>query len=302
MTAPRTIYYEKFVLAGPDGSTDIVDPRRQPPGSGGGGGGEPPDPVTGVRPFIASSLPLGGFGPWGGTIEPVTPSNVSQVYTQSQATGQRILILPAGATGPNSPVIIGGQFNAAEYIRRVRLLYGHPAMQQGLADGTFFGFYIIDEPHLASRWGRVIPRTELIDMVAAVNEGWPGQRTYIRADPDADWVQNGVPGLRGLWVVYKTNRDPDPARFRDQKIALAQAKGHALVMSANVIHFHGPSTNDTPSNWCTPAQMDSHVDVLARNSYCDLFSMWQYEQAWYSQAGMVDKIRGVRSTFASFDS
>jgi hypothetical protein len=268
------------------------------PGGGGGGpgGGEvvpPPTPVVGDNPFGMASLPAGGGGVFNSTIRPIRLSDVEDQLDEASAGNMHLFVLPGGSQGIHNP---GGQFNLAAYRNNMAAMAGdasaNAAIEAALLDGTIFGFYVLDEPTLVPRYGRVVSIAELTTIANDIQGYWPGSRMFIRARPSgqASMITATGGAKMGYWLSYSTKRG-NVTTMLSQDVT-ASLGVHPLVVGMNVIDFHNNSGSSA-----TASDLITYGTVLAQHPYPIAFSCWEYRASYYNGPGIAQAFEDLGNMF-----
>jgi hypothetical protein len=286
------IYLDQFsVISAPC----AVDPT---PGGGGGGpgGGEvvpPPTPVVGDNPFGMASLPAGGGGVFNSTIRPIRLSDVEDQLDVASGAGMKLFVLPGGPQGVHNP---GGQFNLNAYLNNIDAMANdsaaNSAIEDAIADGTIFAMYLLDEPTLVSRYGRVVSVAELTTIAQAVNDAWPGVRMVIRARPSAQAsmiTATGPTNAVGYWLAYAARKGSVTSMLAQDVTASA---GRLLVVGMNVIDFHNLSGGSASAT-----DLITYGTPLAQHAYPSAFSCWEYRASYYNGPGIAQAFEDLGNIF-----
>ncbi len=284
MPNTRVLFSDNLKLAGASGNIGLVDPRLVPPGTPPPGGPfPPPAPIIGAKPFALFQIPVQGLGPFNSTLVRPVPNNAVSLLNTGQANRMRLFVLPGGPKSVWNPT---GRVNLDAYHANVNALAANVTINNKilacLADGTIFAFYLFDEPHLVSRYGRVITDTEIKAVATLVQSKWPGSRMFIRSSASRASMRIH-PGL-GFFLSYSA-RMGNLETILAREIAAAQRFDNAeLIVQMNVIDFYGsarPGSADTPP---TPSDLLTYGTRLATHSYAGIVGMafWEYQTEHYS--------------------
>ncbi len=261
-------------------------------------GGYPDAPEGGARPFTCSNLPPEGFGFWNGTIEGLTITSAPNVFNTARTAGARLFIAPVGLGG--RVFDSAGRFSLSLWKAQLDAFHADPranaALEEAIADGTAFRHYLIDEPDLVRRWGRVVTFAEVEQMCLYSRGYWPTWRIAIRVDPTNPWMVRTMSGLTDMWAQYTLVRG-DVTTYRDGRIAAAKALGHGLVIGLNIHHFTVPNGGRA----ATPSEIQHYGGILAASCETTAFNMWQFNSTDYAQPGEPAAIQASRNTFAAYD-
>ncbi len=290
MPSTRVLYYDNLKIAGASGNIALVDPRRVSPGTEPPGPFPPPTPVVGEHPFGMWDLPSGGAGVWNSTVLPATVSGVVSVINKARATGQRLFLIPGGTRTSWNP---RGRFYLSVYLANINALYNsataRAAILAALADGTIFAWYILDEPQLVSRYGRVISEGEVKEMCDLTQLRFPNSRMFIRKR--ASDVSSRINSNLGFWLQYAA-RKGDLQTMLAQDVAACQAFNNAeMCVGLNVIHWTS-QPNSNIDTFTTPTQYITSGRILAEHPYPGIvgFMCWKFQNGWYNQSGMPARI------------
>jgi hypothetical protein len=249
--------------------------------------------IAGSRYFGASDLPASGGGPWNGTIKPGRPSYIEELLDEAAANDCRILILPCGPTGSNSPVMSGGRFSPTNWKRLVGELGDSGLLDQN--HPGFFGFYLLDEPKLVPRWGYAISNDVLEDMALFARQYWDTAPMYYRVAPSQ--IGESLSGSIRLWLTYRQGRGGTPLQYYTREQSIGTSLGFPLMYSLNCTHY--TSAGDPISVADYRKALDAAISVGVN---ADGFNHWDYRSgSWYDQTGMAALVEEKANEWHSFD-
>jgi hypothetical protein len=221
-----------------------------------------------------------------GIIGPVSPSQLRDYLSQVRAKGGRVLIRLAGdGVVKNSD----GTFNLTKYKAAVDR-YRNVDVASYIADGTFLGHFVIDEPQFASRWGgKVIPQATVEAAAAHSKQIWPALPTIVNAP--AHWLAASTVTYKHLdagWAMYRASTSSSPSNWAANQVNKAKSKGLGLFAGLNVLDGGDGSSGfrgNYPKKWAMSAtELRTYGSALLSQSYLCGFGMWEYRSAYYDRA------------------
>lgn len=288
------LYFDNFtIMTGPC----AVDPT--PGGGGGGPSGEeevpPPDPIVGDNPFMAASLPASGGGVFNGTVLPVRASDIEAKLDLAEANGQMLLLLLGGPQGVHNPsrhnlLVDAYRQNMADIADNPTL---HAAVAAGIAGGWVFGAYILDEPNLVDRWGRVVSAAEYGLFCQDVQDYWPGMRMFLRQRPSLVTTHVTAGGVElGYWLSYARRKGAVNTLLNADVAACQDFNNAPLFTGMNVIDFY-----DLNGTSATAADIITYGTPLAQHSYPIGMSFWEYRSSYYNGPGIAQAFEDLGNLF-----
>jgi hypothetical protein len=159
-----------------------------------------------------------------------------------------------------------------------------------IADGTLLGHYLIDEPHMARKWGgRIIPQTTIEAMAQYSKLIWPTMTTFVRTTPS--WLATSpitYTYLDAAWAQYAHGKG-DVTRYVTSEASIARSKHLGLIVGINVFAGgDGSSGIPTPgysgSYAMSAAEIRRNATALLNESYACGFYMWMHDVSYYGRA------------------
>jgi hypothetical protein len=231
-------------------------------------------------PFGLSAMPVTQYGPTytGGLMLPPSPDSLLARLATIRGAGGRVVLALAG--GPLQYTNADGTFNLDLWKGRIDR-YRSIDFNSSIDDGTIIGHYLIDEPNCTSCWGGQAIGQDVVEAMAQYSKSiWPTMTTIARAE--ATWLQ-GFSGqyvdLDAGWAQYVV-RKGDVNTFLANNLAAAQAEGLGLIVGLNILKGGANSTSLTAS------EIKTFGSVLLANAYPCAFISYQWNDAFFSQAGI----------------
>jgi hypothetical protein len=235
-----------------------------------------------------------------GTWRPLTPANILGELAGARARrgrliiklvrGDRKLLNPDGTFSLDIWKSMVNRFTAVDF-------------DSYIADGTVVAHYLIDEPHLTRRWGRVIPQSTIEAMARYSKQRWPGMATVVRVLPS--WLAQSTVTYRHLdaaYVQYHSRRG-DLVPWMTREVAIAKRLGLGVVLSMNALDG-GTSASGIPGFSdgkfaMSAAELRKFGGAMLNESYGCAFLMWNYDPEYNDrsdiQSAMADLSRLARS-------
>jgi hypothetical protein len=218
---------------------------------------------------------------------PLEPSNIVSWLSGARSKGGRVVIKLC--KGKDSYVKNGdGTFSLSKWKSLVSR-YRNVNLDPYIKDGTIVGHYLIDEPHLASRWGgRPISQKTLEEMAQYSKQLWPGMSTLVRVVPS--WLTSASVSYRHLdagWAQY-TAAKGDAAKWAATEATAAKAKGLGLVVGLNVINGGNGSSGIRGSRkgqWSMSAsEVKKYGAAMLSEAHACAFFSWQHDTDYYDRS------------------
>ena len=158
-----------------------------------------------------------------------------------------------------------------------------------IADGTILGHLLIDEPHLAARWGgKVISQATLEEMARYSKQLWPTMSTLVRVVPS--WLGSASVTYTHLdagWTQYTADKG-DVTKWVTAEAGAASRKGLGLVVGMNVRNGGNGSSGIpglTKGKWAMSASEIRKYGsaLLAQSRACGFYS-WNYDSGYYGRS------------------
>ncbi len=227
---------------------------------------------------------------------PLEPSNILSWLSGARAKGARVAIKLC--KGKDSYVQNGdGTFSLTKWKSLVSR-YRNVNLGPYISDGTIIGHYLIDEPHLASRWGgKAISQATLEAMAKYSKELWPQMTTLVRVAPS--YLASASVTYRQLdagWTQYTAGKG-DAAKWVVAETAAAKRKGLGLVVGMNVINGGNGSSNirgSRPGQWSMSAsEIRKYGSAMLGESYACAFFNWQHDTEYYGRSDIKSAMADV---------
>lgn len=231
----------------------------------------------------ATGVPYGLFGmfgrnlvdPYTSVMEPGQPDSILSDLANARARGARIFVNFAGGSVTNVQDS-AGHFDYGKWKARVdRFLPIQVQLNDYVADGTLYGFQMIDEPFATGTWGVAVPKSTIDSMAQYSKSLFPGLLTAIRAAPDQmqnyTWLY-----LDASWAQYTSKKGPI-ATYVSKEVAAAQTIGLGLVVGLNIAKGGDGSSgngNSTDGWSMSGAEILQYGQALLGSPYSCAFLMW----------------------------
>ncbi len=218
---------------------------------------------------------------------PLEPTNILTWLAEARGKGGRAVVKLS--KGKDSYIKNGdGTFSLSKWkslVSRYRTVNLNPFIQ----DGTIVGHYLIDEPHLASRWGgRPISQQTVEEMAAYSKQLWPEMATLVRVAPS--WLSNASTTYRHLdagWTQYTVGKG-DAAKWVAAETSAAKRKGLGLVVGLNVINGGNGSSGIRGSRsgeWAmSGSEIRSYGSAMLGEAHACAFFSWQHDTDYYDRS------------------
>jgi hypothetical protein len=157
-----------------------------------------------------------------------------------------------------------------------------------IADGTLLGHFLIDEPHMAGKWGgKIIPQATVDAMAQYSKQIWPDLNTLVHTK--MSWLASTSMTYRYLdagWVQYAASKGP-VATWVSSEVANAKLKGLGLVMGLNVLNGGNGSSGirGTKSGKysMSASELRTYGTATLDQSYACAFVMWEHKPTYYDR-------------------
>jgi len=215
----------------------------------------------------------------------ITPENVISVLTDARARGAR-LVLKFSLPDPyiqNSD----GTFNFAKWKDLVNR-YRNIDLNTFIADGTLLGHFLIDEPHMADKWGgKIVPQATVEAMAQYSKQIWPDVNTLVHTK--MTWLASTSVVYHYLdagWVQYASSKGP-VSTWASTEISNAKTKGLGLVMGLNVLNGGNGSSGirGTKSGQysMSGSELRSYGTTILDQTYACAFVLWEHTPTYYDR-------------------
>jgi hypothetical protein len=215
----------------------------------------------------------------------ITPENVISVLTDARARGAR-LVLKFSLPDPyiqNSD----GTFNFTKWKDLVNR-YRNVDLNTFIADGTLLGHFLIDEPHMADKWGgKIVPQATVEAMAQHSKQIWPYVNTLVHTK--MTWLASTSVTYHYLdagWVQYASSKGP-VSTWASTEISNAKAKGLGLVMGLNILNGGNGSSGirGTKSGKysMSGSELRSYGTTILDLTYACAFVMWEHKPTYYDR-------------------
>lgn len=247
-------------------------------------GGTAPGIVFGTTNMMNEYLNSVHTGALRGGISP--GESTRRMLAEARAKGARLVIKLCG--GKDSFVLANGTFSLTKWKEMV-VRFKDMDLNSYIADGTILGHYLIDEPHRAERWGKVISQATIEAMAKYSKQLWPNMTTMVRVKPS--WLAQApitYTYLDAGWTQYEVHHG-DVTKWVTTEVAAAKLKGLGLVGGLNVIAGGNGSSKLPPlkASWPPPMsanEVRSYGNVMLSQSYVCGFFMWMHDLPYYGRS------------------
>ncbi|HEU5305415.1 MAG TPA: hypothetical protein VFU40_12275 [Gemmatimonadales bacterium] len=160
-----------------------------------------------------------------------------------------------------------------------------------IADGTLLGHFLIDEPHMAAKWGgKIIPQSTVEAMAQYSKQIWPEMNTFVHTQ--MSWLAGTPLTYRYLdagWTQYAANKG-GIATWASTEISNAKTKGLGLLMGLNVLNGGNGSSGirGTRSGKyaMSASELRNYGTAILNQSYACAFVMWEHKTTYYDRTDM----------------
>jgi hypothetical protein len=167
-----------------------------------------------------------------------------------------------------------------------------------IADGTLLGHFLIDEPHMAGKWGgKVISHATLEAMAQYSKQIWPDLNTLVHTK--MSWLASTSMSYRYLdagWVQYQVIKGP-VATWVSSEVASAKLKGLGLVMGLNVLNGGNGSSGirgtKSGSYSMSASELRSYGSAVLDQSYTCAFVMWEHRPTYYGRTDIASAMSAL---------
>jgi hypothetical protein len=234
----------------------------------------------------------------------VSPSNVLSLLAAARAGKGRVFFKLA--MGSDSYVKSGGTFSFTKWKALVDR-FRNVDLDEYIADGTLAGHFLIDEPHRAVKWGKVIPHATVEAMAQYSKEIWPDLYTFTHTQ--MSWLASTPVTYTYLdagWVQYTANRG-DVTKWVTSEIDFAKSKGLGLLVGMNVLAGGDPRLGLTgfyAGKYSMSAnELRTYGTALLNQTYACGFTTWAHHPNYRARsdiaaamAALSDQARSHRKT------
>jgi hypothetical protein len=240
--------------------------------------------------FGAFNLPSSYLGyVYSGSVRASGPSDILSTLAAARRVGARVILRMSGGDSyfQNSD----GTVNLTKWKDRIAR-FRSVNLAPYIADGTFLGHFLIDEPHDPSNWGgKPVPFATLEAMAKYSKQLWPGLTTIVRVTPG--WLAGAsfrYVYLDAAWTQYSA-RFGELTNWINKQVSAAKGEGLGLVVGLNWLNG-GRTSGRYPM---TATQVKSWGTVLATNSYACAFYGWQYSSSYFGRSDIKSALSAVAS-------
>jgi hypothetical protein len=240
--------------------------------------------------FGAFDLPSSLFNyTYSGAVKAAGPSDILSTLAAARRVGARVIIRLTGSADyyQNSD----GSVNLTKWKARVAR-FKTVNLSSYIADGTFLGHFLIDEPHDKTNWGgRTVPFATLEAMAKYSKEIWPGLATMVRSTPR--WLAGAsfrYVYLDAAWTQYSV-RFGDLNHWISSEASTARNEGLGLVVGLNWLS--GGRTSGTYP--MTASQIKTFGSILATTSSACAFYGWKYSSSYFGRSDIKSALATVAS-------
>lgn len=223
------------------------------------------------------------------------PSNALTQLAQTRAKGARVVIKLC--RGRDSFVKnADGTFSLTKW-KALVARYQSVNIAPYIADGTIIGHWLIDEPHIARRWGgKIISQATLEAMAQYSKQLWPTMTTFVRVVPS--WLAAAPITYKYLdagWLQYTASRG-NVATVLASEVAAAKSRGLGLMVGMNVLAGGNGSSGVRDGNlgWnMSASELTSYGTTLLNQTYACGFFMWAWDPGYYGQSNIKSAMAGL---------
>jgi hypothetical protein len=240
--------------------------------------------------FGAFDLPTSYFNAtFSGAIKAAGPGDILSTLAAARRAGARVIIRLTGSADyyQNS----NGTVNLTKWKARVAR-FKSVNLASYIADGTFLGHFLIDEPHDPSNWGgKPVPFATLEAMAKYSKELWPGLTTMVRSTPA--WLAGAsfrYAYLDASWTQYSV-RFGDLSSWIRQQASAARNEGLGLIVGLNWLSG-GRSRGTYPMS---ASQIKTFGSILVSTSSACAFYGWKYSSSYFGRSDIKSAMAAVAS-------
>jgi len=228
----------------------------------------------------------------------VTADNVGSLLSAVRAKGGRIVLKLCN--GKDSYVKnADGTFSLTKW-KALVARFKNANLGPYISDGTIVGHYLIDEPHLANRWGgKVISPATLEEMAQYSKSIWPTMPTFVRTLPS--WLASSSTTYRYLdagWAQYTSNKG-NVSTYVSTEVAAAKRKGLGLVVGLNVLDGGNGSSGiagfTRGKSAMSASEIRTYSTALLAQSYVCGFFNWMYDARYYGRSDIKSAMADMSS-------
>ncbi len=216
---------------------------------------------------------------------PLSPSNIVATLTATRSRGGRIVIkLSKGRDGFVKDA--SGNFSLTKWKALVSE-YRNVNLGPFIADGTILGHYLVDEPHRAAKWGKVISQATVEAMAAYSKQLWPTMPTLVRVVPS--WLAAAPVTYKHLdagWLQYASGKG-EVTQMVASEVAAAKRKALGLVVGMNALD--GGNGSSRIAGWSkgkyamSATEIRTYGTALLNQSYACGFYVWHHNTTYYGR-------------------
>jgi hypothetical protein len=266
-------------------------PRAVPP---------PASAAVPARGRAGTGIPFGLFGingrqltdPYTAAAQTAQPEGILKDLAAARARGAHLFVNFAG--GNRNYVDGEGHFDYESWKSRVdRFLPIKDQLNGYVADGTLLAFRLIDEPHVAKRWGgKAVPPATLDQMGQYSKSLFPDLLTVVGSAPTE--LRGGRPWryLDVAWAQYAARKGP-AAAFAATEASEARAQSLGLVVGLNISKGgDGSSGVGQPKEWSMSGkEILQYGHALLAERYDCAFISWDYRPSVVGRPDVADALR-----------
>ena len=214
-----------------------------------------------------------------------SPESAVSLLMDARARGARIFLKLSGPVEYNKNS--DGTFSFTKWKAQVDR-FRSVNLAPFIADGTLIGHFLIDEPHMAGKWGgKIVPQATVEAMAQYSKQMWPDMNTFTHTK--MAWLASTTLTYRYLdagWVQYATSKG-SVASWISTEVSNAKLKGLGLVMGLNVLNGGNGSSGirGTKSGKysMSASELRAYGTATLDQSYVCAFVMWEHKSTYYDR-------------------
>ncbi len=247
-------------------------------------------PVPGALPFGPKGIPETLFArPFsGGYLVLNTTSSLRRVLDDARAARVRLIVKPVGGHWRYQNA--DGTFSLAKWKAELDTVRGFD-FEAYVRDGTVLGIELVNEPHVAEKWGgQLISKDDLEEAARYAKSIWPSLPVGAGR---SDYLLQRAP-WRHLDFSHSQYhmRKGDVESWRRATVGECQAAGVALLLSLN---FFAGEPGNAPM---TADEVRRYGSVLAGDSYACALTGYVYDPTYFARPGMAAAFAAVAAVAA----